>query len=250
MSKESAKSYTERCKEQYLNNAKFYPNKSVALFGWEKGNIGEGIRQVLEADDHDVSCFPFYIHDINDVFPHDFKIYDTIIFNCGYTHLDWIEDQPFDEIDRVLDSCLRGQMQTTKQFVNETIDTHSIKTIIYIGSMAHNHVLNASAPYCAAKAGLQMFAKCMAYELAPKGYRVYCINPSNVQDAPMSEATIQGLERFRGLSRKEAEAYWGAECPMGTFLTMHEIGEVCAFLLTPSARYLSGTEINLAGGQR
>ena len=250
MSKQSSKEYTEFCKKNILDKCQYPKDHKSVVFGCGKTgyNIGSNIASRIKADALTIDDFDVTNEDHINNFK--WSNYDTFIFNNGVTHLDWIEDQPNEKIDEVISSILTGNIKSVSKLVEKTIDEKYIKTIIFIGSMAHNHVLNASAPYCAAKAGLQMFAKCISYELAPKGYRVYCVNPSNVQDAPMSDATISGLMRFRSITKKEASEYWAAECNMGTFLTMDEICSTVEYLMTYPARYLSGTEINLNGGGR
>jgi NAD(P)-dependent dehydrogenase (short-subunit alcohol dehydrogenase family) len=242
-------SYTDNAKSMYLDNAKIKKVKDILVLGYEEGNIGSAIAKHLSLE-HNVSFKT--MKELNVMIPDDFDLsaYDTIILNNGDTELNWIEDQHDDSIVRMIDNNLTGSIITTSKFVKDTLASGCIKNIIFIGSMAHNHVLNGSAPYCAAKAGLIHYAKCIAYELAPKGYRVFCVNPSNVQDAPMSLKTISELEKYRNLSNTEAKAYWAAECPMGNFLTMEEIASTVAFLLTESAKYLSGSNIDMAGGQR
>ena len=116
--------------------------------------------------------------------------------------------------------------------------------------MAYNHPLNGSAVYCASKAGLAMLMKCLAWELAPKGYDVYTIHPSNVEDTPMSDDTIDGLRRYRNMTLPEAEAYWGDSPIRDEILTKWEIADLVRTLLSPNTGYLSGAQLELSGGQR
>jgi ketoreductase len=116
--------------------------------------------------------------------------------------------------------------------------------------MAYKAVLNGSSPYCAAKAGLAHFARCLAWELAPKAFDVFCVHPSNTKGTPMTEETIKGLMRYRGLDRKEAEAYWGAVLPKWQWLLPENIADLVSFLVSGKAEYLSGANLDMAGGQR
>jgi NAD(P)-dependent dehydrogenase (short-subunit alcohol dehydrogenase family) len=150
----------------------------------------------------------------------------------------------------VVENSLTSQMILLKKYVERTINKPYIKTVIFIGSMAHQSVLNGSSPYCAAKAGLNHFVRCTAWELAPKGFRIFIVNPSNVQDAPMSEKTIKDLMRYRNLDREQAESYWSDSCPLGSFLTKNEIAEICYNLTKDEFKYLCGQPINLSGGNR
>lgn len=179
--------------------------------------------------------------------------FDTLVLANAQTHLDWFENQTYDHIAKVLDNTLVGSVLAANVFVKETIDLMFLKNIVFVGSMAYRKVLNGSSVYCAAKAGLAHFAECLGYELTPKGYRVFCVHPSNVEDTPMTEETIKGLMRYRNLSREEAEEYWGAENLMPEWLQAQHIGEVVRLLVDgehEGLQWLTGTNIELTGGQR
>jgi hypothetical protein len=177
--------------------------------------------------------------------------YDTAVFANGETHLDWIEDQPHKYIASVIDNKLLASIYGVKYFVEDTLNQDFIKNIVLIGSMAAGSVLNGSAPYCAATAGLNHFGRCIAWELAPKGYRVFIVNPSNTEGTPMTEDTIRGLMEYRQLSREVAESYWGATRALPRWLQPRNIGEIVSWLVTnDSAEWLSGTPLNLGGGLR
>lgn len=175
---------------------------------------------------------------------------DTIVFNNGTTHLDWIEAQPEEMIGQVIHDTLYASIMGAQQFVQATLDTPGRKYIVFVGSMAYNHVLNGSAPYCAAKAGLAHFARCLTYELAPKGYCVFVVHPSNVKDGPMSEITIQGLMRYRSLTRQEAEAYWSAEMRMERFLIKEDVAQAVVDLVDGGHDHMNGAQIELGMGGR
>jgi NAD(P)-dependent dehydrogenase (short-subunit alcohol dehydrogenase family) len=176
---------------------------------------------------------------------------DTLVLANGTNWLDWFEDFPEEYIYRVLHDCLLASMIASQAFVKETIDDLHRKQIVFIGSMSYKSVLNGSSVYCAAKAGLAQFAKCLSWELAPKAYDVFCINPSNTANTPMAEATIEGLMRYRGLDRAAAENYWSSVNPRGEWLTKEDIAGLVLLLCTGLAGgHLSGANIDLAGGQR
>jgi NAD(P)-dependent dehydrogenase (short-subunit alcohol dehydrogenase family) len=175
---------------------------------------------------------------------------DTLVLCNGYTYMDWIEEYPATEMRRVLDCSLLGSMVATSEFVQDTINDPHHKHIVYIGSMAAKGVLNASAPYCAAKAGLQHFAKCMGWELTPKGYSVFVVNPSNTEGTPMTERTILHIMRYRGIDRAAAEAYWASINLKTEWLLPPNIAATVRYLVSGAAAYQSGTAIDLSGGQR
>jgi len=181
---------------------------------------------------------------------HPFKDYNTLVCSHGVTWLDWFEDIPTHRLREIIDVNLTGTALIAQKFVTDTLTTKERKRIILIGSMAHRAVLNASAIYCASKAGQAMLGRCLAWELAPKGYDVFVIHPSNTEGTPMSAETIKGLERYRGISYDCAMKYWNDSPLRSSMLQTDDIAAIVMFLLGPHAAYLSGCQIELSGGQR
>jgi NAD(P)-dependent dehydrogenase (short-subunit alcohol dehydrogenase family) len=213
----------------------------------KKGSIGEAICNKLINADASVLTF---MEDVRTgTLPKDGH-YDTLIMCHGVSYLEWFEEAPEEKMWEIFGVNLAGSYRIAAQFVKQTIKSPVRKRIIMIGSMAHRMVLNGSASYCASKAGLAMLVRCMAWELAPKGYDVYCIHPSNTKGTPMSEETIAGLMRYRELSRDEATSYWNDSAIRNNSLTTDEIADLVSYLLFTSTGYLSGSQIELAGGQR
>lgn len=174
---------------------------------------------------------------------------DTLVLAQGVNEMAWFEDARY--IRNVIDVNLTGTAVAAQAFVRATLNTDYHKTIVMIGSMAYTSVLNASAVYCASKAGLAMLARCLAWELAPKGYTVVAVHPSNTEGTPMTEATIEGLMRVRHITRTEAEAYWGAVLPKEHWLQPEDIASVVSYIAHGGAGgYLSGANLELRGGQR
>jgi NAD(P)-dependent dehydrogenase (short-subunit alcohol dehydrogenase family) len=222
-------------------------------------SIGERIRQTIVANGGVVRSYANDLRDPVELGNFNFSGSDqvnTLIMCHGVTYLEWFEEASISKLIEVIDVNLTGSLRMAQSFVGNTIDLPHRKKIISIGSMAYKAVLNGSAAYCASKAGLAQLMKCLAWELAPKGFDVFSIHPSNVEGAPMSEETILGLMRYRGLTREEAEAYWNDNPirfkPDGSprSLTTDEIAGVVMMCLSEAGTYLSGSNIELAGGQR
>lgn len=223
--------------------------RNVLITGDSRANsIGEAIRTALDRKNSYIVSLGGDVRDYD--ISHRREGFDTFIICHGVTHLDWIEDCPTDKIQEIMDVNITSIIKMVSRFVQVTLNNPQKKQIIVIGSMAHRCVLNGSAAYCASKAAVNMFCRCIAWELAPKGYDVFCIHPSNTLGAPMSEDTIQGLMRYRSLDRQEAEAYWGACLPKAQWLLPENIADLVVFLMSGKAEYLSGTPLDLPGGQR
>lgn len=243
-----------------------YEDRAALVVGCRTGNIGEQIadelgergfarihaRDIDPTDGSWTSKVPFDLNDDESLYsviqP---GAYDTLVLANGVTNLDWIEDQPLDKIEAVVANKLTGSIKAVSTFAAANCERPYIKHIVLIGSMAYRSVLNASAPYCAACAGLVHFGRCVAWELAPKGFRVFIVNPSNVEGTPMTEDTIAGVQRYRGISREQAEEYWGAVRALPEWLTRDDIAGLVGDLVTDDKfRWLSGVPLDLGGGLR
>ena len=251
---------TQHCKYSGLD-LRPTEDSNVMILGAHTGNIGGEIyKYLVDFDFYKNVCMVddvvedgvlnFNLRTAWPELEHMYKDTDALIMCQGRTHLDWIENQDSGAIYSQLVDSLYTHMLQTQSFVQASIGRPYKKQIIYIGSMAYRQILNGSSIYCAAKAGLNMFARCMAWELAPKGYDVYVLHPGNVADSPMAESTINQLCRYRGITRQEAETYWNTGNPRTTILTKHDIAVLVEEILDNKMMYAAGNPIDLTGGQR
>lgn len=233
--------------------------RAALIIGRRHGNIGDAIFDELSdlgfarvhSLDINSSAFPFDVNNESDLSTVTWAMYDTLILANGETNLDWIENQPLEKIQSVIDNKLTGSIKAVRMFAAANMEGEYIKNIVFIGSMAHKSVLNASAPYCAACAGLNHFARCVAWELAPKGFRVFIVNPSNTEGTPMTEETIQGIMKYRCLSRAQAEEYWSAVRAIPEWLAREDIGKLVGRLVCDEEmRWLAGVPLDMGGGIR
>jgi 3-oxoacyl-[acyl-carrier protein] reductase len=95
-----------------------------------------------------------------------------------------------------------------------------------------------------AKAGLIAFSKHLALQLAPTNVRVNCIAPGSI-DFPGST-----WDRFQKNNTPEVVAEFIARnLPAGKFGWPEPIGETVAFLASDRADLITGTCLNVDGGQ-
>lgn len=251
---EVSSNYLNAMKRQH--GRKPYPeHRRILMTGDGKpGSIGQAIHEELKSRDEVLGVVSYHadltVADSRHPISGDFLHYTDLVMCHGASHLDWFEDAPLDRLRYLVDINLTGTIAMVQAFVRATIDTPVRKSIVGIGSMAYNRVLNGSAVYCASKAGHAMLMRCLAWELAPKGYDVYCVHPSNTLDTPMSEETIKGLMRYRNLDINGATAYWNDSMIREQSLTKEEIARVVAGCVSGDTPYLSGAMLELAGGQR
>jgi NAD(P)-dependent dehydrogenase (short-subunit alcohol dehydrogenase family) len=95
------------------------------------------------------------------------------------------------------------------------------------------------AHVCAAKAGINMLTKCLAMEWGPAGVRVNAISPGPI-------AETEGMARLA--PTPEAERAVKSRVPLRDYGTKTDIAEMATFLSTDSAKYVTGSIINVDGG--
>lgn len=93
--------------------------------------------------------------------------------------------------------------------------------------------------YCSSKGALIAGCKAMALELAPKKVRINCILPGVVQ----TEMINKMFDRFSEDSKKAIVDMH----PLG-FGKPEDIANICAFLLSDAARWITGTNLVIDGG--
>jgi len=95
------------------------------------------------------------------------------------------------------------------------------------------------AHVCAAKAGINMLTKCLAMEWGPAGVRVNAISPGPIEDT-------EGMRRLA--PSDEAEQRIKSRIALRDYGTKTDIAEAAIFLATESAKYITGTIMNVDGG--
>jgi len=109
--------------------------------------------------------------------------------------------------------------------------------ILNLASSYELRVINASA---VAKASIVAWSKALAAQLGPYGIRVNCLQPGLI-DTANTRRIFSGDERT-----KVAEL----EIPLGDFGEAQDIANMATFLVSPRARYITGTVAVVDGGMR
>ena len=122
------------------------------------------------------------------------------------------------------------------------------KRIINVGSMGIRMALRTSPGYCASKAGLEALTRVWAKEFAGRyNIATVTISPGGVDDTNMIDRVIEELQRTRGMTKDEAEAY-NRQSPLGRNCTHREVAEVFDFAVNHLPIQMSGSELYMPGG--
>ncbi len=88
------------------------------------------------------------------------------------------------------------------------------------------------------KAALECVVRYLAYELGPKGIRVYTVSPG-----PVKTRAASGLKHFDEMLNEAAE-----RAPSYQLATIADVGAAVAFLALPIARMINGDTVYIDGG--
>jgi NAD(P)-dependent dehydrogenase (short-subunit alcohol dehydrogenase family) len=112
-------------------------------------------------------------------------------------------------------------------------------SIINISAPQANIPMAMQIHVCAAKAGVDMVTRTLAIEWGPEGIRVNSVIPG----------PIEGTEGMERLSPTQEMRNAVMRCvPLRRFGTKDDIADVCLFLASDAARYVSGAVLPVDGG--
>lgn len=219
------------------------------------GNIGEAVAFAMREHGWDVHTDDCYHKDawngegyrIPSLLDHGDA--DALVVTLGRTSV-----EPFEETDSVtIKEVIRANLLLPLEAALEYVQIRGEQggRIVFIGSYAHRHPFTAGTAYSASKAGLEMAARNLGWELTSGGFYTTIVHPYHVEGTPMWEKVQNGVMEARGWTREEADQYAYKDALMGRLLSPAEVAEVVAWLLTADAAvWLSGTNVELFGGTR
>jgi len=166
---------------------------------------------------------------------------DCLVNNAGWhPPAETCEGVSVEEFERLLRLNLTSTFMGCKFALPHLLETRG--SIVNMSSEA-GVIGQAEAPrYVTTKAAQIGLTKALALDLAPKGVRVNAVCPAGVKTPLLEEwlATFPDAEA--------AQAAEGGAHPIGRVATIDEIGEVCAFLASDSASFITGQAICPDGG--
>ena len=137
---------------------------------------------------------------------------------------------------RVVDLNLNSVMASCSFFHENLIKNNG--SIVIIGSGASYHAVKGNPAYSASKGGLLTLIKTLAEAWAINGIRVNGIAPGYVA-TKLTEITFGNEKRYENSLKNIPLRRWGSP---------KDMGEVCCFLCSEGASYVTGQMITVDGG--
>ncbi len=111
----------------------------------------------------------------------------------------------------------------------------SLITMSYLGA---ERVVRNYGVMGVIKAALESAVRYMAYDLGPKGIRVFAVSPG-----PIMTRAASGIANFNSLLENDAQ-----KAPLGRTVTIEEVGALTAFLCTEGSSGMTGQTIYVDAG--
>lgn len=141
------------------------------------------------------------------------------------------------EWDQVIETNLRGVFLTCQAAARSMVAHGTQGKIVTISSGAAASGRRGASHYCASKAGVQMFTKVLAMELAEHKINVNCVAPGAV--------TVDSEVSF---SSEEYRAALLKTIPWGRSGVPGDIANAVMFLASPVSEFITGAVLAVDGG--
>ncbi|HMF71266.1 MAG TPA: SDR family oxidoreductase [Flavitalea sp.] len=160
---------------------------------------------------------------------------DITIANAGITLFgDFFTYEP-QALQQVMNLNLAGSFFLTQAAAIQIKKKQSGGSILLMSSVTGHQAHKDLAAYGMTKAALEMLAKTLVVELAPHKISINAIAPG----ATKTERTIED---------KEYEKTWSRITPMGRPADVNDIAQAALFLVSRSARHITGQSLIVDGG--
>jgi glucose 1-dehydrogenase len=163
---------------------------------------------------------------------------DIMVNNAGYEQQHPFLEMPFEVYRQTLDVNLTGTWLGSQFAAKQMAEQKRGGRIINISSIHEEVTMPTNSAYCASKGGIRMLARTIAVELAQYGITVNDVCPGAI-DTPMDASLKRKPEEMQELL---------SEIPLARMGKPEEVAELCVYLASDAAAYVTGASYYLDGG--
>lgn len=166
----------------------------------------------------------------------EFGKVDFLVNNAGITRDQLILRMKEDDWDAVIDTNLKGAWNFSKAVLRPMMKNEEGGSILNISSISGVVGMLGQSNYSASKAGMIGLTKSLAKEVASRKITVNALALGLIETEMASEMNAEYREKIL------------SQIPLGRLGNVSEVAEIACFMLSPSARYLTGQVIQPDGG--
>jgi glucose 1-dehydrogenase len=163
---------------------------------------------------------------------------DCMVNNAAFEEQHPFLETPLETYERVIAVTLTGVWLCTQNAARAMVAGGHGGRIITISSIHEEVSMPTNAPYCAAKGGVRMLTRTLAVELAQYGITVNNVCPGAIA-TPINESVRDDPKKCEQLLQ---------EIPLRRVGTPEEIAEMCVYLASDAAAYVTGASLFIDGG--
>jgi NAD(P)-dependent dehydrogenase (short-subunit alcohol dehydrogenase family) len=171
----------------------------------------------------------------------EFGRLDAVVNAAGIIASGSVADTTDEGWDAMLDVNVRAPFRLIREATPALVEHRG--AVVNVSSVAGPRAFPGVAAYCVSKAAVDQLTRCAALDLAPKGVRVNAVNPGVVRTNLHRRSGMDDQRYLDFLDRSTATH------PLGRVGTVEEIADVVAFLLSPSAGWITGDTVLVDGGR-
>ena len=159
----------------------------------------------------------------------------VLVNNAGITRDQLSVRMKDDDWDAVIDTNLKAVFRTSRGVTRQMMKQRYGR-IVNITSVVGASGNAGQANYAAAKAGVAGMTRSLARELGSRGITVNCVAPGFIE-----------TDMTKSLTEAQTTALM-TQIPLGRLGHGSDIAHAVAFLASPQAGYITGTELHVNGG--
>jgi NAD(P)-dependent dehydrogenase (short-subunit alcohol dehydrogenase family) len=171
----------------------------------------------------------------------EFGQIDAVVNAAGIISSGAIHDTSDGDWDAMMDVNVRAPFRLIREATPALIERRG--AVVNVSSVAGPRAFPGVVAYCVSKAAVDQLTRCAALDLAPKGVRVNAVNPGVVRTNLHRRGGMEETKYLDFLERSTTTH------PLGRVGTVEEIADLIAFLLSPSAGWITGETVSIDGGR-
>lgn len=161
---------------------------------------------------------------------------DCVVNNAAVQPVQALEDVSAGDWQEVLATNLDGVFRVTQAAAKTMKQQQIAGSVVNIASIEGSDPAVGHSHYSTSKAGLIMFTRTCALEYGAAGIRINSVSPGLIDREGLNRDWPDGVER------------WLGKVPLGRLGETRDVANAVLFLLSPAARWISGTNLIVDGG--